>query len=221
MISTVWLRAKAGPATHDFTINSVHFQLTTNKRAQREVHVMFGFLIIPFLIASVPSSSLPSFVSDRSSRDARVSDDRHHQPAMSLRDHESHASAARFVEALKGVLCPPKGVYMPVAAPCDSCPASTCSPEAARGNPDVAVAASPPALAQEVSLSGWFTTIWNDKPHYFLTDDQGRLTELLLDAEMTKPFGGPLAFNRKRVKVVGERVSAPPGGVRVLSIEFE
>ena len=82
-------------------------------------------------------------------------------------------------------------------------------------------AAPPPAEALQVSLSGWFTVIWNDTTHYFLTDDQGRWTELLLDEQMTKPFGGPLALNRKRVKILGVSVAAPPGAVRVLSIAFE
>jgi hypothetical protein len=75
--------------------------------------------------------------------------------------------------------------------------------------------------ARGVSLSGWFTVIWNDRTRYFLSDDQARWTELLLDEEMLKPFGGPLALNRKRVKIVGERVTAPPGAVRVLSLAFE
>ena len=77
------------------------------------------------------------------------------------------------------------------------------------------------AAEQPIALSGWFTVIWNHRTHYFLTDDQGQWTELLLDEEMVKPFGGPLAFNRKRVKIAGERVAAPPGAVRVLSIAFE
>ena len=74
---------------------------------------------------------------------------------------------------------------------------------------------------QIVSLSGWFTVVWNDRTRYFLTDDQGRWTELLLDEEMAKPLGGPLAFNRKRVKIVGERVDRPSGVIRVVSITFE
>lgn len=42
-----------------------------------------------------------------------------------------------------------------------------------------------------------------------LIDDQGRWTRLLLDKDLIRPFGGPLAFNRKRVKIVGERMSVP------------
>lgn len=78
-----------------------------------------------------------------------------------------------------------------------------------------------PAIQQEVSLSGWFHIIWNDRARYVLINDQGRSVELLLDEDLARPFGGPRAFNRKRVKIVGERVSMPPGAVRVLAIEFE
>lgn len=74
---------------------------------------------------------------------------------------------------------------------------------------------------EEVSLSGWFTVIWNDRTRYFLIDDQGRSTELLMNEEIAKPLGGLLALNRKRVKIVGERVAESPGTVRVVSITFE
>lgn len=81
--------------------------------------------------------------------------------------------------------------------------------------------APPAAESQEISLSGWFTVIWNDRTHYYLSDGQGRLTELLLDEETVKSLGGPLALNRKRVKVVGKRAIAPTEAVTVLSIAFE
>ncbi len=68
---------------------------------------------------------------------------------------------------------------------------------------------------QQVSLSGWFTTIWGD-PHprsggkpleiYVLTDDSGRSTQLLLSEELAQPQGGVLALNRKRVIVEGKWV---------------
>lgn len=78
-----------------------------------------------------------------------------------------------------------------------------------------------PAEPQQVSLEGWFHIIWNGGSRYVLIDTQGQWTELVLDEDRVKPFGGPLALNRKRVKIVGERVSAPPGAVRVLSIELQ
>jgi hypothetical protein len=78
-----------------------------------------------------------------------------------------------------------------------------------------------PAAPQQVSLAGWFHIIWNGGPRYVLIDAQGRWTELVLDESRMKPLGGPLALNRKRVTIVGERVSAPPGALRVVSIELE
>jgi hypothetical protein len=63
--------------------------------------------------------------------------------------------------------------------------------------------------------------IWNDRTHYFLSDDQGRWTELLLDEEMIESLGGPLVMNRKRVKIVGRRTAAPAEAVSVFSIAFE
>jgi hypothetical protein len=54
-----------------------------------------------------------------------------------------------------------------------------------------------------------------------LVDDQGQWMELLLDETLVRPFGGPRAFNRKRVRIEGESVHAPSRGVRVLSISLE
>ncbi len=80
-----------------------------------------------------------------------------------------------------------------------------------------------PAAAQQVSSSGWFHVIWGDPsppaatgagPTYLLVDEQGRWTQLLLDESIARPFGGPLAFDRKRVSILGEVVSPPDGGLR-------
>ncbi len=54
-----------------------------------------------------------------------------------------------------------------------------------------------------LKVSGWFTIIWNDEAHYFITDDSGHTVEVLLDEQLTKPHGGPLALNRTRVTIVG------------------
>lgn len=91
----------------------------------------------------------------------------------------------------------------------------------AKGQSGVQTADSPPDSSQESSLSGWFHVIWNGGPQYVLIDDQGRWTQLLLEEALTKRLGGPLTFNRKRVRIVGRRVSEPLGAIRVLSIEFE
>jgi M6 family metalloprotease-like protein len=68
-----------------------------------------------------------------------------------------------------------------------------------------------PAVAQQTSLSGWFHVIWGDGPpgsnitdaRPVLIDDQGRWTGLLLDEGLVRPSGGILAFDRKRVTIVG------------------
>lgn len=83
----------------------------------------------------------------------------------------------------------------------------------------ISACASKPA--NTVTITGWFSTIWNGEPHYSITDDQGQTTRLVLDEELAKPLGGPLALDRKRVIVSGEIVNDPQGALRVLSIRFE
>jgi hypothetical protein len=73
---------------------------------------------------------------------------------------------------------------------------------------------------KQVTITGWFTTIWNEEPHYSISDEQGQTTQLLLDDEAAKPLGGPLELDRKRVTIVGEIKSISPKIVRVLSIKF-
>ncbi|MDD2923468.1 MAG: hypothetical protein PHQ36_14375, partial [Anaerolineales bacterium] len=82
-------------------------------------------------------------------------------------------------------------------------------------------AALPTQIPNTATITGWFTTVWNGEPHYSITDDQGQVTKLLLDEELAKPLGGPLALDRKRVTISGEFVSDPQGALRVLSIRFE
>lgn len=82
----------------------------------------------------------------------------------------------------------------------------------------VAVSTQSPNI---VTITGWFTTVWNGEPHYSITDDQGQTTRILLDVELAKPFGGPLELDRKRVTVTGEFVNDPQGALRILSINIE
>jgi hypothetical protein len=63
--------------------------------------------------------------------------------------------------------------------------------------------------------------IWNGGPHYALVDDQGGSTRLMMDESLARALGGPLAINRKRVRIVGEQLSSPPGVVRVQAISLE
>ena len=82
------------------------------------------------------------------------------------------------------------------------------------------VPAATPTSVEQVSITGWFTTVWNGEPHYSITDGQGVITELLLDPEVAKPLGGPLELDRKRVTIVGEVTSHAPKTVRVVSVQF-
>jgi len=95
-----------------------------------------------------------------------------------------------------------------------------------------------PAMAEQVWLSGWFHVIWAD-PYpgshvdavqaFAIIDDEGRWTPIALDEALTSPFGGARALNRRRVKIVGERMSALHGwdsssayqAIQAHSIEFE
>ena len=72
---------------------------------------------------------------------------------------------------------------------------------------------APFATAQDDTLTGWFTFIVADYPSedglvsettYVLTEDSGERHELLIDTELMRPLGGPVALNRKRVTVEGE-----------------
>ncbi len=92
---------------------------------------------------------------------------------------------------------------------------------------------SPPlATAQPQTLTGWFSITVADYPlesglaseiTYGLTDDQGEYHELLIDQELMKPLGGPVALNRKRVTVEGhyaETLSDAPAKFWVRSIRL-
>ena len=72
---------------------------------------------------------------------------------------------------------------------------------------------APLATAQDDTLTGWFTFMVADYPSedglvsettYILTEDSGERHELLIDIELMRPLGGPVALNRKRVTVEGE-----------------
>ena len=91
---------------------------------------------------------------------------------------------------------------------------------------------APPVHAQQQTLTGWFSMTIADYPPesglapemtYVLTEDSGERHELLLDVELMRPLGGPVALNRKRVTVVGqyvETLSDAPAQFRVSSIQF-
>jgi M6 family metalloprotease-like protein len=86
-----------------------------------------------------------------------------------------------------------------------------------------------PQLQQTASrqLTGWFHTRWGDprggigsaRVRHELVDDQGHVTELSLDASNVAQLGGPLALDRKRVRVAGERTAS--GRLQARSIALE
>ena len=91
---------------------------------------------------------------------------------------------------------------------------------------------TPSAVAQQQTLTGWFSITVADYPPesglapemtYALTEDSGERHELLIDVELMRPLGGPVALNRKRVTVGGqyvETLSDAPAQFRVSSIQF-
>ena len=91
---------------------------------------------------------------------------------------------------------------------------------------------TPLVYAQSQPLTGWFSFTGADYPTesglaaeitYTLTEDSGTRHELLIDIELMRPLGGPVALNRKRVTVEGEWEQdgpSAPAQFRVNSIEL-
>jgi hypothetical protein len=44
---------------------------------------------------------------------------------------------------------------------------------------------------ETLTIHGWFTIVWNDQAHTFITDDERDTHELLLDECLTASLGGP------------------------------
>lgn len=90
-------------------------------------------------------------------------------------------------------------------------------------DPSPVEAASPsaPETGETLTIRGWFTIVWNDQAHYFITDDDGNTREVLLDDRLTRPLGGPLALDRKRVVITAVILSDRPDVLRALSVARE
>ncbi|HXE76345.1 MAG TPA: hypothetical protein VNN18_12035 [Candidatus Xenobia bacterium] len=90
----------------------------------------------------------------------------------------------------------------------------------------------------DIELIGWFHLVWGDglpgsnvdtQILYFLIDDQGRWTRLLLDEALAQRFRGLLTLDRRRVVVRGSALALPlsaPGSVlfpvvEVRTVNFE
>jgi len=78
-----------------------------------------------------------------------------------------------------------------------------------------------PASESTVTLRGWLSIVWNDQPHFFLSSDDGMTVEVLLNEQLTAPFGGPLALDRSRVVVQAVVIQASPTIFEALSIVRE
>jgi hypothetical protein len=77
------------------------------------------------------------------------------------------------------------------------------------------------AAQAPITLRGWLSIVWNERAHFFLTADDGSTAELDLPEELTRPFGGTLALDRRRVVVVVSASPQPPEPLLVLSIALE
>ena len=95
-----------------------------------------------------------------------------------------------------------------------------------RGVPvTVTQSAAPTALPTEtpaiVSITGWFTTVWNGEPHFSISDDQGQTIHLVLDEALLQSAGGLMALNNQKVTLSGEFVSGAQDALKVLTIHLE
>jgi hypothetical protein len=79
-------------------------------------------------------------------------------------------------------------------------------------------ATSTPCPSPDITVTGWLTTVWGAGLRYWVTDDRGQAVEVLLPEEVTRPFGGPQALDRRRVTIVGEVVRHDPLQIRALSL---
>lgn len=113
------------------------------------------------------------------------------------------SACARSLEATVTPTSPPQPTLAPTST-------------AARSS-EPALTASP---GRTLTITGVFTTIWNGGPHYSITDDAGQRYDVLLDEKVAKPFGGPLALDRKRFTIIGESTTNSPNIIRVLSIRM-
>lgn len=84
-----------------------------------------------------------------------------------------------------------------------------------------AEADAPTPSPETLTLQGWLSIVWNDEPHFFLTQDDGQTVEVLIDEQLTQPLGGPPALDRTRVIVLAVAAPEAPDVFEALSIEIE
>lgn len=71
-----------------------------------------------------------------------------------------------------------------------------------------------------VQIAGWFTIIQNGETQYWLTDNEGQRTRLLLTPKLEVPPGGLRVFERKRIRVRGNLNTKPTRTLRVMQIDL-
>lgn len=90
--------------------------------------------------------------------------------------------------------------------------------------PDSPAGTATRAATGPVCLNGVFTTIFGGPGQvYFLTDDTGKQTQVLLEEKVAEAAGGALALDRQRVTIRGDAAGASPSGnpqVRATSIRL-
>ena len=77
------------------------------------------------------------------------------------------------------------------------------------------------SIESPVTLRGWLSIVWNDEPHFFLTQDNGQAVEVLFDPALFQPLGGPLALDRTRVVIQAKLLPDSSDLYQAVSLELE
>lgn len=77
-----------------------------------------------------------------------------------------------------------------------------------------------PVKGARVSMTGWFVIVYNEQPHYSITEPQGLKAELVIDDKLAQELGGMRQFDRKLVTIEGEVVNNDPLTVQVTQIRL-
>jgi len=71
-----------------------------------------------------------------------------------------------------------------------------------------------------VQITGWLSLVRNGVTRYFVADDTGQSWEMLIDDELIRSLGGPLAVDRQLVTITGEAPGGPSDMIRVITIQL-
>ena len=76
------------------------------------------------------------------------------------------------------------------------------------------------ALAEEVTVTGWFHVVWGEKAYVDVVDDSGKSWVLDTSQISLDYFGGIQALDRARVRVSGERLAGKVDSILVREIQL-